>query len=286
MAERPAKSPASIRQRLLNVARKKGQVFDVVLVTYGLERLIYRLSISKYQSSFVLKGGMLVALWTADEKRVTRDADFQGYGLASEAHLFSAFSEIMREPVDDGLFFDVDRLTAEPIREVQQYGGTRLKTIANLGKTRIPIVIDIGFGDATTAPKHMVEYPTLLDMPSAHIRAYPPETVVAEKFHAIVTLGLVNSRMKDYYDLWAILNSQSIEERKIDEAIQSTFVRRDTNIPTGTPSGLTIQFSKDPLKVQQWSAYTASIDLEDLSLEKIANSIWTILGPSCNRLTR
>jgi predicted nucleotidyltransferase component of viral defense system len=286
MVERPAKSPASIRQRLLNVARKKGQVFDVVLVTYGLERLIYRLSISKYQSSFVLKGGMLVALWTADEKRVTRDADFQGYGLASEAHLFSAFSEIMREPVDDGLFFDVDRLTAEPIREVQQYGGTRLKTIANLGKTRIPIVIDIGFGDATTAPKHMVEYPTLLDMPSAHIRAYPPETVVAEKFHAIVTLGLVNSRMKDYYDLWAILNSQSIEERKIDEAIQSTFVRRDTNIPTGTPSGLTIQFSKDPLKVQQWSAYTASIDLEDLSLEKIANSIWTILGPSCNRLTR
>jgi predicted nucleotidyltransferase component of viral defense system len=286
MAERPEKSPASIRQRLLNVARKKGQVFDVVLVTYGLERLIYRLSISKHQSSFVLKGGMLVALWTADEKRVTRDADFQGYGLASEAHLISAFSEIMREPVDDGLVFDVDRLNAEPIREVQQYGGTRLKTIANLGKTRIPIVIDIGFGDAMTAPKHMVEYPTLLHMPSAHIRAYPPETVVAEKFHAIVTLGLVNSRMKDYYDLWAILNSQSIEERKIDEAIQSTFVRRDTNIPTRTPSGLTIQYSKDPLKVQQWSAYTASIDLEGLSLDKVAYSIWTILGPSCDRLTR
>ncbi len=212
MADRPNATPASIRQRLLNIAREQGRVFDVVLVTYGLERLIYRLSISKHRDSFVLKGGMLVTLWTGDENRVTRDADFLGFGDASEDHLISVFSQIMSELADDGLVYDVDGLTAEAIREEQQYGGIRLRTVAHLGKTRIPITVDIGFGDATTAPNYAVEYPSLLDMPAAHIRAYPPATVVAEKFHTIVALGLVNSRMKDYYDLWAILNTLSIAE--------------------------------------------------------------------------
>ena len=208
MANSRNNSPASVRQRLLNLAREKGQVFDVVLVTYGLERLMYRLSISEHRDSFVLKGGMLVTLWIGDENRVTRDADFLGFGDASEERLISVFSEVMSQQVDDGLVYDIDNLTARAIREEQQYGGIRLRTVANLGKTRIPIVVDVGFGDATIAPDFTIEYPTLLDMPAASIRAYPPASVVAEKFHAIVTLGLVNSRMKDYYDLWAILNSQ------------------------------------------------------------------------------
>jgi len=286
MADRPNNSPASVRQRLLNIAREQGRVFDVVLVTYGLERLIYRLSISKHRDSFVLKGGMLVTLWIGDENRVTRDADFLGFGDTSEDHLTSVFSQIMSEPTDDGLVYDVDRLTAEAIRDEQQYGGTRLKTVAHLGGTRIPITVDIGFGDAMTTPNYAVEYPSLLDMPAAHIRAYPPATVVAEKFHAIVALGLVNSRMKDYYDLWAILNTLSIAEKDIDDAILRTFERRETDVPVGTPAGLTRQFSVDPLKVQQWAAYTASIGLEGLSLENATDSIWTALGPACERLTR
>jgi hypothetical protein len=137
-----------------------------------------------------------------------------------------------------------------------------------------------------TAPNYAVEYPSLLDMPAAHVRAYPPATVVAEKFHAIVALGLVNSRMKDYYDLWAILNTLSIAEKDIDDAILRTFERRETDVPVGTPAGLTKQFSVDPLKVQQWAAYTASIGLEGLSLENATDSIWTVLGPACERLTR
>ena len=286
MADRPNNSPASVRQRLLNIAREQGRVFDVVLVTYGLERLIYRLSISKHRDSFVLKGGMLVTLWTGDENRVTRDADFLGFGDASEDYLISVFSQIMSEQADDGLAYDIDRLTAEAIREEQQYGGIRLRTVAHLGKTRIPITVDVGFGDAVTAPNYAVEYPSLLDMPAAHIRAYPPATVVAEKFHAIVALGLVNSRMKDYYDLWAILNTLSIAEKDIDDAIRRTFERRETDVPVGSPVGLTSQFSVDPLKVQQWAAYTASIGLEGLSLENATDSIWTVLGPACERLTR
>jgi len=286
MANGRNNSPASVRQRLLNLAREKGQVFDVVLVAYGLERLMYRLSISEHRDSFVLKGGMLVTLWIGDENRVTRDADFLGFGDASEGHLISVFSEVMSQQLDDGLVYDIDNLTARAIREEQQYGGIRLRTVANLGKTRIPIVVDVGFGDATIAPDFTIEYPTLLDMPAISIRAYPPASVVAEKFHAVVLLGLVNSRMKDYYDLWAILNSQAIETDELAEAIAATFSRRETDVPSTVPAGLTDAFSADPLKTQQWATYTASISLEGLSLENAIDLIWTNLAPACERLHR
>lgn len=284
MVNRPNNSPASVRQRLLNIARDQGRVFDVVLVTYGLERLLYRLSISKHRDSFVLKGGMLVTLWIGNENRVTRDADFLGYGDASPEHLIATFSQILSPPADDGLMFDVDHLTAQALREEQQYGGIRLRTVARLGSTRIPITIDIGFGDAMTPTNYVVEYPSLLDMPAAKIRAYPPATVVAEKFHAIVALGLINSRMKDYYDLSVILKTLSIAEQDIDDAILKTFERRKTAIPTKTPVGLTSRFSVDPMKVQQWAAYMMSMGIENLALESATTSIWAILGPACERL--
>lgn len=286
MADSRNNSPASVGQRLLNLARDRGQVFDVVLVIYGLERLMYRLSISEHRDSFVLKGGMLVTLWIGDENRVTRDADFLGFGEASEERLISVFSDVMSLQTDDGLVYDVDNLTARPIREEQQYGGIRLGTVANLGKTRIPIVVDVGFGDATIAPDFTIDYPALLDMPAARIRAYPPASVVAEKFHAIVTLGLVNSRMKDYYDLWAILNSQPIDENELADAIAATFSRRETQIPTSVPAGLTDQFSADPQKTQQWATYAASIGLEGLTLDDAIDLIWAKLAPACERLRR
>ncbi|WP_405226803.1 nucleotidyl transferase AbiEii/AbiGii toxin family protein [Lentisalinibacter sediminis] len=284
MANSVNNSPASVRQRLLNLAREKGRVFDVVLVTYGLERLMYRLSLSEHRDSFVLKGGMLVTFWTGDQNRVTRDADFLGFGEASEERLISVFSEVMSQQVDDGLVYDIDRLTARAIREQQQYGGIRLRTIANLGKTRIPIVVDVGFGDVTVAPHLTIEYPTLLDMPAVSVRAYPPASVVAEKFHAIVTLGLVNSRMKDYYDLWAILNSQSIDAKELADAIAATFSRRETEIPATVPAGLSDQFLTEPRKAQQWAAYAASIGVEGLSLEHAIDLIWTRLAPACELL--
>jgi predicted nucleotidyltransferase component of viral defense system len=285
MAKAPKNLTASIRQRLLDLARREGRVFDVVLVTYGLERLIFRLSISDYRDQFILKGGMLVTHWIRDESRVTRDVDFLGYGDASEGHLKTVFSKLLSLEANDGLVFDVDGLTAETIKEDQEYGGIRLKTIAYLGKTRIPITIDIGFGDAMTDRDYTIDYPSLLDMPPASIRAYPPATVVAEKFHAIVALGLVNSRMKDYYDLWAIHNTQSLKAKDLDTAIQATFERRGTDIPREMPIGLSDDFVNDKQKVRQWGAYIASINREGLSLDTVVEVIRSYTGPACKRLT-
>jgi len=285
MAKAPKNLTASIRQRLLDLSRREGRVFDVVLVTYGLERLIFRLSISDYRDQFVLKGGILVTHWIEDASRVTRDVDFLGYGDASEGHLKTVFSKLLSLEANDGLVFDVDGLTTETIKEDQEYGGIRLKTIAYLGKTRIPITIDIGFGDALTDRDYTIDYPSLLDMPPASIRAYPPATVVAEKFQAIVALGLVNSRMKDYYDLWAIHNAQLLKAKELDAAIQATFERRGTDIPRETPIGLSDDFVNDELKVRQWGAYVASIDREGLPLDTVVEVIRSYTGPACERLT-
>lgn len=285
MAKTPKNLAASIRRRLLDLSRSEGRIFDVVLVTYGLERLIFRLSISDYRDQFILKGGMLVTHWIEDESRVTRDVDFLGYGDASEGYLKTVFSKLLSLEANDGLVFDVDGLTTETIKEDQEYGGIRLKTIAYLGKTRIPITIDIGFGDAMTDRDYTIDYPSLLDMPPATIRAYPPATVVAEKFQAIVALGLVNSRMKDYYDLWAIHNTQSLKAKELDAAIQATFERRGTAIPREIPIGLSADFVNDELKVRQWGAYIASIDREGLSLDTVVEVIRSYTGPACERLT-
>jgi len=275
---------ASVRQRLLNLAREQGRVFEVVLVTYGLERLIYRLSISEHRDHFVLKGGMLVTLWTTDENRVTRDADFLAYGDSNEEHLKAVFADVFHLEAEDGLVFDADALVALPIREDQEYGGVRLKTIAYLGRTRIPITIDIGFGDAVTDSTYTIDYPSLLGMPIATIRAYPPATVIAEKFHAIVTLGIANGRMKDYYDLWAIPNAIMIDSTELDDAIRATFERRGTRIPDTLPIGLSDEFVTDDQKSQQWLAYAASIDLEDLTLETVVGVISSYVEPACQRL--
>jgi hypothetical protein len=228
---------------------------------------------------------MLVTLWTTDDNRFTRDADFLGHGESTEDHLKTVFSEVMNIESNDGLVFDVNALTAAPIREGQEYGGVRLKTVANIGATRISITIDIGFGDAVADPSYTIEYPSLLDMPTANIRAYPPATVIAEKFQAIVNLGLANGRMKDYYDLWAIPNAKAIEPDELDDAIRATFERRGTAIPDKAPVGLSDEFINDEQKLIQWATYAASIDLDGLSLEAVVETIWAYIGPACERLS-
>ncbi len=284
MADRPKNMAASVRQRLLNLARAESRVFDVVLVTYGLERLLYRLSVSKHRNDFILKGGMLVTLWTDDENRVTRDVDLLGHGKSTEDHLKGVFAEILSIEADDGLVFDSDALAASPIREDQEYGGIRLKTTAHIGNTRIPITVDIGFGDVIADQVHTIDYPSLLDLPTANVRAYPPATVIAEKFQAIVDLGLANGRMKDYYDLWAIPNAKAIEPTQLDAAIHATFGRRGTDIPGMRPVGLSSEFVNDAQKAAQWAAYAASIDLDGLSLDDVVETIWSYIGPACGRL--
>lgn len=272
---------ASVRQRLLNLARNDRQAFGVVLVAFGLERLVYRLSISAYRNDFVLKGGLLVTRWTADSGRFTRDIDFLAFGVEEEATLRKMFSEILAIQAADGLIYDTATLTAGTIREDQIYGGVRLKTEAHLGSTRIPITIDIGFGDALAEPKFEISYQSLLDFPAASVRAYSPATVIAEKFQAVVALGAVNSRMKDFYDLYTLRRAVDITAEELTRAIQGTFARRKTVIPVSCPVGLTSEFAADAEKSRQWSAYSQATDLEGKSLADVTADIWTWLEPIC-----
>lgn len=218
MADKPRNMAASVRQRLRNLAQIEGQAFDVILVAFGLERLIYRLSVSRHRDHFVLKGGMLVTLWTKGAGRFTRDVDFLSFGPDDEATLKETIAEILSVDAEDGLVFDGASLTTARIRKDQVYGGVRLKTTAYLERTRIPITIDVGFGDALGDPGYTVDYASLLDFPSASVRAYSPETVVAEKFQALIVLGLTNSRMRDFHDLWALLGPLTWIPRNFETA--------------------------------------------------------------------
>ena len=226
-------------------------------------------------------GGMLVTLWTTDPGRFTRDVDFLGFGDDDEEQLKAAFAEILAIDAGDGLVFDTAEISATEIREDQVYGGKRLKTTAYLGKTRIPITIDLGFGDALGDPTFEIEYASLLDFEPATIRAYSPATVMAEKFQAVVDLGLVNGRMKDVYDLWAVPRAVEIDTEELASTLRSTFERRKTEIPKERPPGLTPEFATDPAKATQWAAYAESTDLEGVALIDVVEEIWRRMQPVC-----
>jgi predicted nucleotidyltransferase component of viral defense system len=232
---------------------------ELLLTRYALERLLHRLSISPHRDRFVLKGAMLLATWFDEPHRATRDVDLLGFGDAAEDALLGTFREIMAVEVDDGVSFDLKGLRIEAIREEVEYGGSRIRTTAALAGARIPITVDIGFGDAVEPGVEDIDLPVLLDMPSPHLRAYPPETVIAEKFHAMVVLGRANSRMKDYYDVWMLTaHSRSIHER-LRRAIVATFARRSTVIPAEVPDGLSDAFATDPGKQRQWDAFARNL---------------------------
>jgi predicted nucleotidyltransferase component of viral defense system len=259
MPDRPRNIGASVRQRLLNLAHASGQPLELLLTRYALERLLHRLSMSPHRDRFVLKGAMLLVTWFAEPHRATRDVDLLGFGDATEDALLETFREIMAVEVDDGVIFDLKGLRIEPIREELEYGGSRLRTTAALSGARIPITVDIGFGDAVAPGIEDIDLPVLLDMPSPHLRAYPPETVIAEKFHAMVVLGRANSRMKDYYDVWMLLNAFDLEPERLRQAIVATFARRGTVIPAEVPDGLSDEFAGDPGKQRQWEAFARNL---------------------------
>lgn len=246
---------ASTRARLLAYAKAKSLAFDLVLTRFALERLLDRLSRSPHAERFVLKGGMLVMVWFDEPLRGTRDLDLLGFGDPTPEGLRVTFAEILAMAGDDALVFDHAGLTVAQIREADQYGGVRLRTTAALADARIPVVIDIAFGDAVEPGLLSIEYPVLLDLPRPRVRAYAPETVVAEKFHAMVSLGRANTRMKDLYDVWNLLQSYELETTRLAVALSATFERRDTALPEDPPDGLTPAFGEDPNKVRQWNAF-------------------------------
>lgn len=284
MADRTGNIAASVKQRLLNISREQGKGFDILLVRFALERLLLRLSESQFRDRFILKGGMLVTQWFDHDNRETRDIDFLGFGSDEPEAVRSIFAEIMQIESDDGLVFDIDAITATPIREAMDYGGIRLRTAAYLEKTRVPVVLDIGFGDALADLGQTIDYPSILGMDRPNIRSYPPASVIAEKFQAVVALGLANGRMKDFYDLWAVPRALEIEDAALDAAIAATFERRGTPVPTERPAGLSEAMAQDPTAQQRWRVYVESLDLPAADFQSVLDEIWEMLGTSCGRL--
>ncbi|MFI5303107.1 MAG: nucleotidyl transferase AbiEii/AbiGii toxin family protein, partial [Polyangiales bacterium] len=256
MSRSPSAVATSVRARLARLARERGDDVQLVLTRYVNERLLYRLATSPHADRFVLKGAALFTLWTGQPHRATRDLDLLGMGESSEAHLREVFVEVLRVAIDDdGIEFDVDALEVEPIRDDQAYGGVRVTTVATITTARIRVQIDIGFGDAVTPSAELIDFPTLLDSPAPRLRAYPRETVVAEKVEAMVQLGMVNSRMKDFFDVLHLAQRFEFDGELLVRALRATFERRRTVLPTGLPVALTPAFADDATKRTQWVAF-------------------------------
>ena len=265
---------ASIRARLLNLAKANNTDFNQILVRYALERFLYRISQSKYSNQFLLKGALLFVIWYDMPHRPTRDADLLGFGDSNLKSLEETFRDISSMMVDDGVVFDPDSVTVEEIRKEAGYSGARVVISANLAKARTKTQIDIGFGDVVTPNPIDATYPTLLDdMPPPILRVYPIYTVIAEKLHAIVLLGMTNTRLKDYFDLQVLLDREEIDIHILTEAISATFVRRGMPIQTELPIGLSDEFAKDPTRQKLWDAFLKKNDIKSMPLTTTVNQL-------------
>ena len=255
MTKTPIKNVgASVRERLSQRARARRENAQLVMTRYAIERLLYRLSLSAHRDRFVLKGAMLFSLWAPTPYRATGDLDLLGYGENAPERLAEVFGDILTVGVeDDGVFFRADTIRAAAARAEDEYSGVRLDFIAEIAGARLPMHVDVGYGDAITPEAAEIDYPSLLGQPAARLRAYPPETVVAEKFQAMVELGMLNSRMKDFFDLWAIGGAFAFGGEVLAKAIEATFERRGTAIPRELPVALTPEFAA--AKQDQWAAF-------------------------------
>jgi len=271
---------ASIRARLMNRAQTKREPLELVLNRYVIERLLYRLSVSAHANDFVLKGATLLMTWLDEPHRGTRDLDLLGFGDHAPDRLLKLFREILKTPaLDDGVIFNAAALRVDRIREELAYGGVRLRTTATLAGARIPVSVDIGFGDALEPGAETIVYPTLLDLPAPTLRAYARETVIAEKFQAMVALGRANTRMKDFYDIWVLSRAFEFTDARLARAIAATFERRNTPIPHETPDALTAAFANDPVKQTQWRAFADDVAVNPGGLADVVAVLAEFLTP-------
>lgn len=265
---------ASIHARLLNRAKARGEDFNLILTRYALERFLYRLSRVPAREAYWLKGAMLFDLWFDVLHRPTRDADFLGFGPMDTEALAGTIREICGVVVDDGMAYDPDSITVEEIREEARYGGLRVRLLGMLGNARCVVQLDVGYGDAVTPGPEEAVYPTLLDdQPPPRLRVYPRAAVVAEKLEAIVSLGMANSRMKDYFDLRALAREGALDARQLGDAIAATFQRRGTDVPVEVPLGLSDEFARDAAKRAQWKAFLGKNRLEAPTLDEVVEEV-------------
>lgn len=275
-----ANKAASVRARLLNVAKAQGVDFQQVLVRFALERMLYRLSQSPHANRFLLKGALLFTLWYAMPHRATRDADLLGFGASDLASVADIFRDIAAIAADDGIAFDPASVTVEAIRKDAGYGGVRVVILGMLANARCKTRIDVGFGDAVTPAPVNAVYPVLLDdLPAPRLRTYPSYTVIAEKLHAIATLGMSNSRLKDYFDLSVLLERETLENDVLIQAIMATFERRGTALPEALPIGLSNEFAHDSSRQALWRAFLKKNELPSEPLPEITDRLRTSLAP-------
>ena len=271
--------PASIHQRLLNRAHETGRPFNELLQYFAIERLLYRLSVSDHSESFILKGALMFNAWGLAGFRPTRDIDLLGHtGNAIDAivEMFRSVCELNVDP--DGLTFNAKTVKGERIKEDADYEGIRITMTAQLGRTRLPIQIDIGFADVVTPAPEAVEYPVLLDHPAPRLYGYPPETVIAEKFQAMTTLGTANSRMKDFHDVWMLAGNFEFDGRTLQSALERTFHARRTDLPDDSHVIFSEEFAE--AKSAQWKTFTRRIkSTRDIEMEQVVQQIRKFLLP-------
>lgn len=283
----PVDRAASIRARLLNIARDQGVEFNQVLVRFALERMLYRLSRSEHADRFLLKGALLFTLWYGLPHRATRDADLLGYGASDPVSITRCFRDIAALPAGDGIRFLPDSVSAAPIREQTIYGGVRVILSGELANARCRVQLDIGFGDAVTpAPVESV-YPVLLDeLPAPRLRTYPIHTVIAEKVHAIALMGMANGRLKDYYDLAVMIEREDLDVDLVAAAVRATFARRGLPIPQALPVGLSDEFGGDASRQAMWGAFLRKNGLAFEPLPGVVARLAMRLWPTLIRAAR
>jgi hypothetical protein len=275
---------ASHRAKLLTLARSRGDDFQFLLGRWIIERFLYRLAGSKHKNDFVLKGAMLFLAWDGELYRPTKDLDLLGFGSADLPEVTGRIREICSASSDDGIVFNVDGIEGERIKEDAEYEGVRVLVPASLDGARVMMQIDVGFGDQVDPPPKELSFPTLLPLDAPVIRAYPPEAVIAEKFHAMVVLGIANSRMKDFFDIWTFASTQRFEISRLANSIRGTFERRRTALPEATPFALTDEFLLDGLKQTQWTAFSRRLGIRAVpTLDAIGPLLIRFVMPAVER---
>ncbi len=275
---------ASVRARLLNIAKAEQSDFNAVLVRYALERFLYRLGQSAHVDHFVLKGEMLFNLWYAMPHRPTRDVDLLGFCPSDLASIAQTFRQIVSVSAADGMVFDAAGVVVDEIRQNAGYAGARMLVNAELARARCKVQIDMGFGDAVTPGPVQATYPVLLaDFAAPQLRTYPVYTVVAEKLHAMVLLGMTNSRVKDYLDVWILLQREVLDATVLATAIAATFKRRSTAVPTTLPIGLSDEFANDASRQALWAAFLKKNDLAAVPLGEVVTALRDALQPALAR---
>ena len=278
----------SIRSKLLNVAKKENVFYQTVLTRYFQERLLYRMSQTRYRDNFYLKGGALLYAFERFAARPTLDIDFLGRDISNEgAAVIAAFKEICSVPCEeDGIFFDIERITAQNITEFKDYHGIRLSIPVKMDTISQVMTMDIGFGDVVTPSPVNLEYPLLLEhLPVPNILAYSVETVIAEKMHAVVDLADQSSRMKDYYDLFYLLSKEKYDSKTLQDAIVNTFENRHTSYDADTMF-FRNDFADNPQMQVRWKAFLKKITKEaDVSFAEVVSYIQIALKPYWEKMS-